>query len=481
MTPPDVNFLALLPTAITLVVAALVTILGFHTTNRALGILGIVGLLAAIASSVLIWGQDLTTFANAYRADTFALGITIIVAVAGIFTLLVSLDQAEHPAFRGAVGSHEFYALLLYALSGTMLLAHANDLIVALIGFEVMSLAVYVLSAFQDRSESEEAGMKYFLLGSLASAVMIYGMALAFGATGSFNLDGIRTAITAPGFQNTMLLGIGALFILIGFGFKVSWVPFHQWTPDVYSGAPLVVTQFMGVAIKTAAFAGLLRIFGAGLPNLEAWVLPAQVLIAVTMLVGNLTALRQGNLKRLLAYSGVAQAAYIGLAVLAAPNLGWPAALYYLAAYTLMNAGVFAIISVLAKDDDGPDIDDLAGLAQRQPLLAAALAVFMLSLAGVPPFAGFWGKYLVFNAVAQAGYWPLVVLGGLMSAVSLYYYLRPVVVAYFGTTVNPELPVNPGGATRLVVALGAIGIVVMGLLPNLVFMWFQTATGVALR
>jgi NADH-quinone oxidoreductase subunit N len=483
MTPPDINFVALLPVVITLVTAAAITVLGFHLSRRALGILGIVGLLATIAASAAIWGQNLSTFVLAgvigYRADAFALAMTMILALAGILALLVTLDQADRPA-QQQVGSHEFYALLLYALSGTMLLAHANDLIVALIGFEVMSLAVYVLAAFKDRNQSEEAGLKYFLLGSLASAIMIYGMALLFGATGSFNLDGMRAAITATGFQNAPLLGMGALLVLIGFAFKVGWAPFHQWTPDVYSGAPLVVTQFMSVAIKTAAFAGFLRIFGTALPNVQAWLLPAELLIAITMLVGNLTALRQNNLKRMLAYSSVAQAAYIGLAVLALPSLGWPAAIYYLLAYTLMNAGVFAILSLLSNNDDGIELEDLAGLATRQPMLALALTFFMLSLAGVPPFAGFWGKYLVFNAAAQAGYWPLVVLGGLASAASLYYYARPVFMAYFQRSERVLVPASDG-ATRLVVGLGAVGIVLLGLLPNAVMMWLQGVGQLALK
>ncbi|HWG85317.1 MAG TPA: NADH-quinone oxidoreductase subunit N, partial [Deinococcales bacterium] len=330
------------------------------------------------------------------------------------------------------------------------------------------SLAVYVLSGFQRRNASEEAGMKYFLLGSLASAILIYGIATVFGATGSFNLANIRAAIGSEGFSNLPLAGLGSLLILAGFAFKVSWAPLHQWTPDVYSGAPTLVTQYMSVGIKAAAFAGLLRAFGVAFPELTAWTLPTQVLIAVTMLVGNLAALRQQSLKRMLAYSSVAQAGYIGLAVLANPAQGWPAALYYLAAYTLMNAGAFAVLYLLSRSEAGPTIDSLAGLGARQPWLAAALAVFMLSLAGIPPLAGFMGKYLVLAAAAREGYYGLVVLAAITSAMSLYYYLRPVAVAFFRNS-DHAITVRRGTGSRIVVALGVAGVLVLGVLPNLAY------------
>jgi NADH-quinone oxidoreductase subunit N len=475
MNFPDVSFTTMLPVVIALVTAVLATILGFNIARRTLAWMSIVGLLAAIVSSVFLWNQNLSTFAGAYRSDNFALGFGIVLALGGILAILATLDHKPH----SDTTRHEFYAVLLYAITGTMLLACANDLIVMLIGFEVMSLGVYVLSAFQERDNSEEAGMKYFLLGSLASAVLIYGIALVFGATGTFNLEAIAKGVAASGFQNTALLALGSVLILIGFGFKVAWVPFHQWTPDVYSGAPMVVTQFMSVAIKAAAFAGLLRVFGTAFPLVSAWQVPAQLMIALTMLVGNLAALRQTNLKRLLAYSSVAHAGYVGLAVLANPATAWPAALYYLAVYTLMNAGAFAILGALSNDEDGPEVEQMAGLSSSQPFMAAALAFFLVSLAGLPPLAGFFGKYLVFASAAEAGYYGLVVLGALTSAVSLYYYARPVILMYFkpGT---PLLPDKSGLPTRLAIILGVVGVVALGIFPNAIFGFIQGIGQIAL-
>ncbi len=469
MTFPDVSLTPMLPVVIALAVAVLVTVLGFYVSRRVLAVMSVLGLVAAMISSGLIWGRNLTTFAGAYRADNFALGFGIVVAVGGILALLTTLD-AQH---NSSVTRPEFYAILLYAVTGTMLLAAANDLIVLLIGFEVMSLGVYVLSAFQERDKSEEAGMKYFLLGSLASAILIYGIALVFGATGTFGLEGIAKAISSQGFNNTPLVSLGAVLILIGFGFKVAWVPFHQWTPDVYSGAPTIVTQFMSVVIKAAAFAGLLRVFGTALPGVVAWQVPAQLLIALTMLVGNLAALRQTSLKRTLAYSSVAHAGYVGLAVLSNPVQSWPAALYYLAVYTLMNAGAFAVLWSISSDEDGPQTERLVGLSSHHPLMAAALTFFLVSLAGLPPLAGFFGKYMVFASAIQSGFYGLVVLGALTSAVSVYYYLRPIAFMYFRPGASTLLD-RSGAATRLAIGLGVVGVVLLGIFPNAIFGWIQT-------
>ena len=472
LTLPDINFLSLLPFNLTVLTAVLATILGFYIPRRAVAWLGIIGLLAAIGASVAIWNQNLSSFAGAFRADNFALGFTIVLCIGGILALLSSLDFAR----RAGVFRMEFYAVLLYAVSGTVLLASAHDLIVLLIGFEIMSLGVYVLSAFQDRTQSEEAGMKYFLLGSLASAILIYGIALIFGATGTFNLSGIHLATTNPNFQNGALLAVGSVLVLVGFGFKVAFAPFHQWTPDVYSGAPTLVTQYMSVGIKTAAFAGFLHIFGLAIPNVSAWQAPAQFLIALTLLIGNLAALRQPSLKRMLAYSSVAHAGYLGLAVLSSPSSAWPAALYYLGVYTLMNAGALIVVNALSVTEDGPEVNHLTGLGSRNPLMAAALAFMLLSLAGLPPLAGFFGKYVVFASAVQAGYYGLVVLAALTSAVSFYYYLRPVGLMYFreADRDTPHLPDGARAPARLALAITVVGVMVLGVLPNIVYNAIQS-------
>ncbi|HEX2864139.1 MAG TPA: NADH-quinone oxidoreductase subunit N, partial [Deinococcales bacterium] len=462
LNPPEISLAALLPTLIALLTAALVTVIGFFVPRRTVAWISLIGLAAAVVADVTLWNRNLVTFGGSFRADNFAIGFGIVLLVAGILAVLSSLDSLD----RSETGFPEFYAILCYAITGTMLLAHAGDLIVLLIGFEIMSLGAYVLAAFQSRVTSEEAGMKYFLLGSLASAVMIYGIALTFGATGSFQLSHIATAAAAPGFNNGLLLGAGALFMLVGFGFKVAWAPFHQWTPDVYTGAPTIVTQYMSVGIKAAAFAGLIRLYGTAFGGITAWVVPTQILLALTMLVGNLAALRQSSLKRMLAYSSIAQAGYIGLAVLASQQSGWSSALFYLAGYTLMNAGAFAVVIALSTSEDGPDMESLAGLGRRRPGLAAALTLFMLSLAGLPPLVGFVGKYLVLAAAAEGGYYGLVVLAAITSAISLVYYLRPVMQAYFREPghVQPALPAV-GFGVRAVVIIGVAGTIALGVLP----------------
>ncbi len=461
---PDVNYYSMLPFITVLLTAVFATILPFYVSRKAIAGLSAVGLLVALAASIGLWNTNLSSFYGAYRADNFALGFSIVLIVGALIAIISSVDVAK----RGGTMQAEFFAILLYAVSGTMLLASAHDLIVLLIGFEVMSLGVYVLSSFQETSKSEEAGLKYFLLGSFASAILIFGIALVFGATGKFGLEAINTAVLSPEFKNSSIAAVGALFILIGFGFKVAMAPFHQWTPDVYTGAPTVVTQFMSVAVKAAAFAGFLHIFGLALQNVPGWQTPLQFLIALTLMIGNLAALRQSNLKRMLAYSSVAHAGYVGLAVLASPSQGFSSALYYLGIYTLMNAGAFAVLNVLSKDDDGLEIESLAGLGSSKPLLAATLTFFLLSLAGIPPLGGFIGKYLIFSAAASSGYYGLVILAALTSAVSLAYYLRPIGLMYFRSRVT-VLPDFSGRSTRVLLLVCAAGVLILGLVPNAVY------------
>ncbi len=463
MTPPDVNVLSLMPILVVLITAVFATVLPFYTTRRGIAGLSAMGLVVALGWTVALWNQRLSSFNGAFLADNFALGFSVILILAGIAAIASSSDGIV----RSGSFPAEFYAIMLYAICGTMLLVHSKDLIVMLIGFEVMSLSVYILTSFQARQQSEEAGMKYFLLGSFASAILIFGIALVFGGTGTFALEAIRTAVSSSP-ANTPIVAVGALFILIGFGFKVAFAPFHQWTPDVYTGAPIAVTQYMSVGVKAAAFAGMLRIFGEALPSVAGWQTPAQFLIALTLMIGNLAALRQTNFKRMLAYSSIAHAGYIGLAVLSSPAQAFPAALFYMAAYALMNAGAFAVLNSISPSDDGIKVDSLAGLGSRNPFLASMLALFLIALAGIPPLAGFMGKYLIFAGAAQAGFYGLVILAALTSAVSVYYYLRPVALMWFAEPKGFALPDLSSGMSRAVMIVCAIGVVLLGVLPSLV-------------
>jgi len=340
-----------------------------------------------------------------------------------------------------------------------------------------MSLAGYVMATLYGSRESEESGLKYFLLGSVGSAILIYGIALTFGATGSLSLTGIRDAVTAENFANTPLLIAGALMMLAGFAFKVALVPFHQWTPDVYSGAPTVVTLFLSTVVKVAAFAGLIRVFGGAFPVERAWEGVAEVLVALTLIIGNTAALVQRNFKRLLAYSAVAHTGFLGLALLAEPGRGGAALVFYLLAYTLMTAGALAVLALIQPDERGMDVDGLRGLYFRQPALALVLAACLASLAGLPPFAGFFGKYLVFQAAFQGGHVFVTILAAMTSVVALVYYLWPAALMFMpaegSAAVRP--PVRVGTLTSVALGLCVFGIVLLGILPGLVYNFFDAS------
>ncbi len=464
---PDTNYLAMLPMLLVLVGAAIATLL---QSRRISGFVALVALLAGALASVALWNKNESAFSASLVLDNFALAVSAALCMGGFLAVLASLDVVPYRTDK--LGQSEFYALLLYATSGAMLLVASHNLIVLLIGFEVMSLGVYVLSAFADSRKSEEAGMKYFLLGALASAILIYGIAMIYGATGSFSLEAIATATSAIGFANVGLVGFGALLLLIGFAFKVSLVPFHQWTPDVYEGAPTVVTQFMSVVVKAAAFAGLARILLTALPGVRSWEQPLLFLIAVTLLVGNLAALAQPGLKRMLAYSSIGQAGYIALALLTSREVSWSAIAFYLIAYTFTNAGAFLALQLIAPEDGNGQHDlplaALDGLATRQPLLAVGLSVCLISLAGIPPLSGFVAKYFAFSAALGSGKVGLVVLAGLMSAVSFYYYLMPVWRMWFVSGSPIMMPVRVAPFTRFALAIAVIATVFLGVYPRVV-------------
>jgi NADH-quinone oxidoreductase subunit N len=334
----------------------------------------------------------------------------------------------------------EYYILLMFSISGMMLMATAADLIVVFLALELLSIPLYVLAGFAvPRPESEEAGLKYFLLGSFSTGIFVYGTALIYGATATTSIPGIVAAITAGSAQPTLLV-VGAAMILIGLGFKVAIVPFHMWTPDVYQGAPTSVTAFMSVGAKAAGFAALLRFFVLAFPDLSVDLAPVMwALAAVTMILGNVVAIAQTNIKRLLAYSSIAQAGYIFMALTCYNNPQVSAdavasALFYLAAYTFTSFTAWAVVIMLEHAEGrGLNLDDYAGLGRKYPLLGFAMTVAMLSFIGVPPTLGFVGKFYLFSTVIKGGYIGLALIGLLTSLVSAYYYLRVVVIMYMRT------------------------------------------------
>ena len=467
---PTFDFLVVAPEIVVLITALLVMVVDLAVGREQKGRLAwiaLVGVVAAGALSYYLWDGSDPALHDMLAADGYALFLNLAIVVAAALAILFSLE------YTGRVGlaQGEYYTLLLLSTAGMMLMAAAINLMTIFLALEILSLALYVLVGL-NRAEfrSAEAALKYFVLGAFASGFLLYGMALIYGQAGTTSLAGIRAAVVAGG-QPAPLLLAGLGLMIAGFGFKVALVPFQMWTPDVYEGAPTSVTAFMSVGAKVAGFAALGRVAVYAFGELQGdwrWVLA--VLSALTMTVGNLVALRQTNLKRLLAYSSIAHAGY-ALAGLAAGNAqGSSGLLFYLFAYAFMNVGAFAVIIAAGRFEGvtggGETLDDFAGLAARKPGLAAAMALFMLSLAGVPPLAGFLAKLYVFGAAVRGDLVWLAVFGVVNSVISAYYYLRVVVQMYMREGRPAAVPAPVSGGLQVGVALAAVAIVVLGLWPG---------------
>ncbi|NCC36286.1 MAG: NADH-quinone oxidoreductase subunit N, partial [Chloroflexia bacterium] len=373
------------------------------------------------------WDVSGSTFSNMIVLDRYSLILTWIFLIIGALSIIMALDYLP----RHGIEQGEFYPLIMFAVAGMILMAQGTDLIVLFLGVELLSITLYILTGFAyPRLTSEEAAMKYLVLGAFAAGFFIYGIALTYGAVGTTNLALIAERLADPAANaNQLLLLTGAALILIAFAFKVALVPFHMWTPDVYEGSPTPVAAFMSVGTKGAAFAALLRILATALPELQPFWLPVLgVLAALTMIIGNLGALSQTNVKRMLAYSSVGHAGYILLSIMVVSERGAQAFLFYMLAYALTNLGAFAVVIALEQRSNATwSLDDFTGLYKRQPLLALAMAVFMFSLAGVPPTAGFMAKFYVFTTAYEGGLGWLVLIGVLTSAVAVFFYLRVVI------------------------------------------------------
>lgn len=464
---PDVALAPMLPILLTLLGAIAATVLGFFVPRRAVAIISLASLVLSAVSMFTLWNRGLTAFGGSLQADNAAVALGLVLLIGSALAVLVSLDTAG----RARLNFPEFDAMLMFAVTGTLLIAFSGDLITMLIGLEVMSLSGYVLATLQDSRESEESGLKYFLLGATGSAILIYGIALVYGATGSLNYAGIAAAASGLDAQNIPLLVAGALLLLCGFGFKVALAPFHQWTPDVYSGTPTVVSLFLSTVVKVGAFAGLLRVFGGALHNAPNWLDVLAILTAATLVVGNLAALFQTNFKRLLAYSAVAQTGFLALTLLGTPQVGGPALAYYLLVYTLTTAAALAVVAGLQRSEAGLEISDMRGLYYRHPGYASALAICLASLAGLPPFAGFMAKYMAFQAAFQNGYTWVAVLAALTSIAAFIYYMRVAALMFMPDRTPAREYDGARPAITFSVALGVVSITALGILPNLAYAW----------
>ena len=441
-----------------------------------------VGVLAASAAALILTGQDTLTIARGTLAvDGFGLFFKIVFLAAASMTVMMS---SRYLTVEN-VTPGEYYFLILCATLGMMFMAGGIDLITIFIGLETMAVSFYVLAGFiRPNRRSNEAAIKYFLLGAFSLGILLYGMSLLYGLTGSTQLRAIATSLVAG--DAGLLLPLAVMLLVAGVGFKIAAVPFHMWAPDVYEGAPTPVTAFLSVGSKAASFAMLLRIFVEGLPAFRVdglgmmWGQPVgwsaffYVLAIVTMTVGNVAALTQNNIKRMLAYSSIAHAGYVLIGVVAGSTRGVTAALVYLIVYAFMQLGAFAIVVMLRrKDVIGDQLKDLSGLYVSHPAAALAMLLFMLSLGGIPPTAGFMGKLWVFGAAIDAGYVWLAVIGVLNSAVSLYYYVRVVVFMWISAPDDEPVPLHITPAIATVLALMVLGTLVFGVYPQALFEFAQ--------
>ena len=464
----EINWQLLMPElviALTLIIV-LVFDLFDSISKKALGWMTIVGAGIALAVSIQMHQTGVvgTQFNDMFKVDNFSLFFNIIFLVSTILVTLISMSYLD----RGDRKQGPYYLLILLATLGMMLMAAGNELIIVFLGLELMSLSLYVLAGyFRESPASSEAGMKYLLLGAFASAFFLYGIALIYGGAGTTSVPAIAEAITTE--NKSPLLLAGMFLLVVGFGFKVAIVPFHQWAPDVYEGAPTTIAAFISAGPKAAGFAAFLRIFMEALPNLQGeWSGVLILLAMLTMTVGNVIAIAQTNIKRMLAYSSIAHAGYVLIGLAAANNDGISSAMLYLLVYCVMNIGAFGAV-ILAKTADGESlmISDYAGLGTRKPLLAIFMSVMLLSLAGFPPTAGFVGKFYIFKAAVGAGHIWLVTIGAVNTAISAFYYLRVVVTMYMREP-EEELEFSPYASTLVIgLIIAAVGVFLIGILPSL--------------
>ncbi|MCS6848272.1 MAG: NADH-quinone oxidoreductase subunit N [Anaerolineae bacterium] len=421
---------------------------------------------AGLAALLLMGTSPFNAFQNMVRADGYAFFLDALLAAIGVLAVLMALRYNEA---RGIMRG-EFYALMLFSVGGMMLMGHAMNLLMVFLAVELLSIPLYILCGIaRPRLESEESAMKYFLMGAFASGFLVYGIALVYGAAGTTSLSALSAILSATGARayDPALLFAGAALILAGLGFKIAAAPFHMWTPDVYEGAPTTVTAFMATATKAAGFAAVLRVFMFGFqPLLPEWQPIVAVIAALTMIVGNVAALVQNNVKRMLAYSSIAHAGYALAGVAAGSEAGAIGVLFYLAAYAFTTLAAFAVMTAMGSGaEEDQTFDAYTGLGRRKPLLGIVMAIAMFSLIGIPPTAGFVGKYFLFSAAVASGLTWLAVIGVLTSVVSSYFYLRLVMTMFMREPQTEGEPIPANAPRSLAAAISVAAVFIFGLLP----------------
>jgi len=472
---PEINLSIIAPELIMSAFGLAILLLGAFLPgkgrNESLGYISLLGILLAFSFTLPLMGTSQHAFNNMIAADGFGVFFKVIFLIIAILTVLISMGYAQ----RVDIPLGEYYALILFATVGMMLMAAGTSLLTIFLGLETMSISIYVLAGIiRGDTKSIESAMKYFILGAFATGFLLYGMALVYGSTGSINLAEIAAYIKSKQelLRSPMII-IGIALLTIGFGFKVATVPFHMWTPDVYEGAPTSITAFMATGVKAAGFAGFVRVFFSALsPFQPDWIAIMWVLAVATMTVGNVVAIAQNNIKRMLAYSSIAHAGYILVAFVAGNDLGAASILFYLLVYAFMNIGAFTVVILLGKKgEENVSISDYAGIGFKYPFLGISMTIFLLSMAGIPPLGGFMGKFYVFSAAVKAKYYWLAIIGVLNSAISVYYYLRVTVLMYFR---EPEreitgLTFSPASVIAVIISMG--GVLFMGIFPASVLAW----------
>lgn len=477
---PVLNFIPLLPPIVVIVTAISVMLLDLFLEEKSvLGYVSLCGLIGAFAPCFYLLGTTPTPlFQNMATGDGYATVFHLIFLVTGILSVLIALSYLEGRGMQQG----EYYILLLLSICGMMMMAAATDLIIVFLGLEIMSIALYIMAAFNRRQlGSGEAGLKYFLLGAFASAFFLYGVAFIYGATGSTNLNVIAEQLgQLDGASNAPIALVGLALLMVGFAFKIAAVPFQWWTPDVYQGAPTAATAFMSVGAKAAGFAALVRLLTVSFSDVfvSNWQLMAAILAVITMAGGNIAALAQKDVKRMLAYSSIAHAGYllVGVVAIAASGdvavAGVSGILFYLMSYTFMNIGAFAVVGVLEhREKVGSSFTDYAGLLSRSPMVAVAMMLFMFGLTGIPPFIGFWGKLYIFSAAVEAGFAWLAVFAMLNSAISAFYYLGVVVQMFMKSAdeTTAAQPINLTAPVGVAIGVASFVTILFGLWPTPLF------------
>jgi NADH-quinone oxidoreductase subunit N len=478
----SINIPAILPAVVLSIFGIAVMVLEPFvgaSKKTALAWLALAGTIVAMFAVIPMAANRGQWYSNLWIVDDYDIFLHVVFLLIAAITILTSADYLA----RENMNHPEFYALLLFATAGMLMMAGSNELVMVFLGLEILSIATYVMAGFRRTDlKSNESALKYFLLGSFSSAFFLYGVALIFGATGSTNLLTIAESLRSSG-VSTGLVELSAALMLIALCFKVAVAPFHIWTPDVYEGAPTPVTGFMSVGPKAAGFAVLFRVLLTAFPSVQdRWASAIAVIAALTMLLGNVIAVVQPNIKRMLAYSSIAHAGYVAVALAAVSDRGVSAALFYLLAYSLMNLGAFAIVAMLGrKDDKFVNLTDYAGLGTKRPGLAAVLSIFLLSLAGIPGTAGFAGKFFIFRAALESRLVLLTVIGVITTVVSFYYYLYVIVQMYMKEPKEDFADVTVPFPVKLALVVSVAGTLYLGILPTSVLEWTTSAALNALR